>query len=134
MQETLNEKLDKTKNPSLAVHSVLGWYFPQFIYLDKEWALENREKIFPVETEMVRYWQAAWSAYIRFSDVYTNVFPELKKQYRRALEEFPKLEAKQGLGRSDQQMATHILKAYLLDMIKLDSGRRPNIIVLSESG
>jgi hypothetical protein len=121
VKETLTEKLDKTKNPSLAVHSVLGWYFPQFIYLDKEWALENRDKIFPIKTEMATYWQAAWSAYIRFSDVYVNVFPELVRQYQRALEELPILEKKQGLDRSDEKMATHILKAYILDMIKLDS-------------
>jgi hypothetical protein len=121
VKEILTEKLDKTKNPSLAVHSVLGWYFPQFIYLDKEWALENREKIFPIKTEMAKYWRAAWSAYIRFSDVYTNVFPELVGQYQRALEELPIPEKKQGLDRSDEKMATHILKAYLLDMIKLDS-------------
>jgi hypothetical protein len=121
MKEILTEKLDTTKNPSLAVHSVLGWYFPQFIYLDKEWALENRERIFPVESEMTKYRQAAWSAYIRFSDVYTNVFPELIKQYQKALEELPTLEKKQGIDRSDEKMASHILKAYLLDMIKLDS-------------
>ncbi len=120
MKELLTEKLDKTKNPSPAVHSVLGWYIPQFIYLDKEWALENREKIFPIETEMIKYWHAAWSAYIRFSDIYTNVFPELVGQYQRALEELSILEKKKGLDRSDEKMATHILKAYLLDMIKLD--------------
>lgn len=121
LKETLTEKLDKTKNPSLAVHSVFGWYFPQFIYLDKEWALENRERIFPIESEMAKYWQAAWNAYIRFSDVYTNVFPELINQYQRALEEFTASQKRQGLDRSDEQMATHILKAYLLDMINLDS-------------
>ena len=121
VKETLTEKMDKVKNPSLAVHSVLGWYFPQFIYLDKKWALENRERIFPLETEMVKYWQAAWSAYIRFSDVYTNVFPNLLNQYKRALNELPTVEKKEGLDRSTEQMATHILKAYLLDMIKLDS-------------
>jgi hypothetical protein len=120
VKETLTEKLDKTKNPSLAVHSVFGWYFPQFIYLDKKWALENREQIFPAHG-MTKYWQAAWSAYIRFSDVYTNVFPELINQYQRALKEFAPTQKRQGLDRSDEQMATHILKAYLLDMIKLDS-------------
>ena len=121
LKETLTEKLNKEKNSSLAVHSVFGWYFPQFIYLDKEWALENRERIFPIESEMAKYWRAAWSAYIRFSDVYTNVFPELIDQYKKALEEFPVLEKSQGLDRSDEKMATHILKAYLVGMINLDS-------------
>jgi hypothetical protein len=121
VKETLSEKLDKTKYPSLAVHSIFGWYFPQFIYLDKDWAINNRERIFPTEPELTKYWQSAWSAYIQFSDVYTNVFPELTKQYRKALEELSNLEKKQGLDRSHEKMATHILKAYLLDMINLDS-------------
>ena len=104
LKETLTEKLDKIKDPSLAVHSVLGWYFPQFIYLDKEWALENREGIFPLEEILAKYWKSAWSAYIRFSDVYTNVFPELLRQYQRALEELPDSNNNQGLDRSDQQI------------------------------
>jgi hypothetical protein len=35
VKETLTEKLDKTKNPSLAVHSVFGWYFPNLFILTK---------------------------------------------------------------------------------------------------
>jgi hypothetical protein len=121
VKEMLTKKMDKKNDPSLAVHAVLGWYFPQFIYLDKDWALENREKIFPIGTGMAKYWQAAWSAYIQFSDVYTNVFPSLLVQYKRALNELPNEDKKQGFDRSNEQMASHILKAYLLDMIKLDS-------------
>jgi hypothetical protein len=121
VKETITENLDKTNNPSLAVHSVFGWYYPQFIYLDREWALDKRDKVFPSEAELAKYWQAAWSAYIRFSDVYTNVFPELINQYQRALEDFSILDKKQGLDRTAEKMATHILKAYLLDMIRLDT-------------
>jgi hypothetical protein len=121
VKEVLSEKLDKTKDPSLAVHSVFGWYYPQFIYLDKEWAIRNRERIFPVKPELAKFWQAAWNAYIRFSNVYTNVFPEMIKQYQKALRELSTLEMKQGFDRSDEKMASHILRAYLLDLIKLDS-------------
>jgi hypothetical protein len=121
MRDALTEAVDKTRYTSLAVHAVLGWYFPQFIYLDKEWAVDNRERIFPAEAEMVKYWRAGWSAYVRFSDVYTNVFPELIGQYRRALEELSTFEKRQGPDRSDERIATHILKAYLLNMIQLNS-------------
>ena len=121
VKEILTEKLDKTKYPSQAIHSVFGWYFTQFIYLDKEWALENRERIFPTEPEMAKYWQAAWGAYLQFSDIYTNVFPALIKQYRKALEELSTIGRNKNLQRLDEKIATHILKAYLLDMIKMDS-------------
>jgi hypothetical protein len=123
MKETLTEKLDKESYPSLAVHSVFGWYYPQFIYLDREWTLANREKIFPVEATLDKYWQAAWSAYIRFSDVYTNVFPDLIKEYQRAFEDFSAV-GNQEFDRTDERLATHILKAYLLDMINIDSQDR----------
>jgi len=128
MKINLNEILDSEKNSNLTVHSVFGWYFPQFIYLDKEWAVKNREKIFPVEPEKVNYWRAAWTAYIRFSDVYTNVFPELISQYQKALEEIISIGKEQGFDRLDEKLATHILKAYHLDMIGLNS--KDNLISL----
>ncbi|MBE0684043.1 MAG: hypothetical protein IH589_19245 [Anaerolineales bacterium] len=121
LKKTLAEKLDKRKNRSLAVHSIYGWYFPQFIYLDKEWALEHSKRIFFSGSSKKKYWQAAWSAYIRFSDVYTNVFPELISQYKKALKGLPASEQSHGLDTSNEKMATHILKAYLVDMIKLNS-------------
>ena len=121
VKEALTEKLDISKDPSLAIHSIFGWYFPQLIYLDREWALENRDRIFPLEPDKVDYWQAAWSAYIRFSDVYIAVFPELITHYQRALDELPDLDKGQSWDRVDEKLATHILKAYILGMIKLDS-------------
>lgn len=122
LKEILSEKLDKRKNRSLAVHSIYGWYFPQFIYLDKKWTLENIKKIFPISEKKEKYWQAAWDAYIRFSDVYKNVFPELIKQYKKASIELNKNGKNQpGLIRSDEKLATHILKAYLVDMINFES-------------
>jgi hypothetical protein len=122
LRRILSERLDKRRNQSLAVHSIYGWYFPQFIYLDKKWALENIKKIFPNSQKKNKYWHASWDAYIRFSDVYKNVFPELVKQYKKALLELNRNEKnQQGLMRSDEKLATHILKAYLLDMINLES-------------
>lgn len=35
------EKLDKTQDTSLAVHSVIGQYVPQLMYLDKDWTIEE---------------------------------------------------------------------------------------------
>lgn len=121
VKDALSEKFDKKKDPSLAVHAVMGWYLSKLIYLDRGWSIQNLDQIFPVDDNLIAYWRAAWSAYIRFSDVYTNVFPELISQYQRALKELPDVSKEQGLDRVDRKVATHILKAYLLGMIELDS-------------
>lgn len=121
VKETLTEKLDKSKYPSLAIHSVFGWYFPQLIYLDKDWSLENLERIFPSEPNKVIYWKSAWSAYIRFTDLFINVFPVLIPQYRRAINEIQNLDKEVSWDRDDNNLATHILKAYLFGLISLDS-------------
>ncbi|KAF5434969.1 hypothetical protein C5S36_04090, partial [Candidatus Methanophagaceae archaeon] len=121
VKEALTERLDKSNDPSLAIHSVFGWYFPQLVYLDRQWALENQELIFPLESDKKDYWHAAWSAYLRFSDVYTDVFPVLITSYQRSLEELTDLDKDQSWDRVDEKIATHILKAYVMGMIRLGS-------------
>jgi hypothetical protein len=122
VKDALEEKLDKSKDSSLAVHSVIGWYVPQLIYLDKEWTKENLSKIFPLSEEAVlQYWLAAWSAYVRFSDVFTNVFPELIRHYQFAVNLLSFENKADSFERIDENLATHILKAYLFDLIQIDS-------------
>lgn len=121
VKDALNAKLDKSNDPSLAVHSVFGWHFPRLHYLDSEWAREKRDQIFPLEPTKKAYFQAAWSAYIRFSNVYKTVFPDLIACYRRALEEVLDEHDEQGWERIDERLATHLLQAYLAGLIDLDS-------------
>ena len=123
----VDEKLDKTKRPSLAVHSVMGWYFPQLFYLDKEWAKDRIGEIFPINKEEEAYFNAAWGAYIRFSDVYKNVFPALEAQYRYAITQLEIAKSEQDIDRIDERLATHLLKAYLWDLI--DIGSKDQLLV-----
>jgi hypothetical protein len=120
VRDALTEKLDKERDSSQAVHAVLGWYFPQLMYLDKEWAVENLEKIFPLNRNSIQYWIAAWSAYIRFSDVCSNVFVYLVDHYRLAIDLLPNQKA-QAFDRIDESLAEHLLKAYLRKLIDIDS-------------
>ena len=119
-KNSLTEKLDKNIEPSLAVHSVLGWYFPQLMYLDKAWSTENLERIFPLRQEGLQYWIAAWSAYVRFSDVYNNVFPYLIEHYKIAIELLPQQKT-QAYDRIDERLSEHLLKAFLFDLIDIES-------------
>ena len=118
---TLTEKLDKKVDSRQAVvHAVLGWYFPNLMYLDKAWTIDNLERIFPLNPDSIQYWIAAWSAYVRFSNVYTNVFPYLVDHYKLAIELLPHQKI-QAFDRIDERLAEHLLKAYLASLINIDS-------------
>jgi hypothetical protein len=110
-----------SETASLAEHSVFGWYFPQLSYLERDWALQARDGIFPSAPERAAQWHAAWNAYIRFSDVYTNIFPVLKAQYRRAILSLGEADGDHDVNQADDKLGSHLLKAYLLKMVDLDS-------------
>jgi len=117
----LTAQLDLQKKPSVALHSITGWYFPQLFYLDEEWTSNNIDNIFPLEDELTEYWHAAWDAYIRFSDVHTNVFPALIPQYKKAVLELTEPGRNADQYRETGKLGTHILKAYAIGLIDLDS-------------
>lgn len=118
IQEVLETKLDKTKDPSLAVHSVFGAFFPQLHYLNRDWAEKNLHKIFPDLEEYSHYWQAAWDAYIFTSKVYPAVFSLLISQYQRGLLllSLPEEKDKFPWESPRERLAQHILFAYLNDL------------------
>jgi hypothetical protein len=120
VRDALTAKLDKGKDSSQAVHAVLGWYIPQLMYLDEKWVIENLGRIFPLNQELIQFWIAAWSAYVRFSDVHTSVFPYLVDHYKLAIELLPH-QKRQAFDRIDERLAEHLLKAYLTGLIDIDS-------------
>ncbi len=115
IQKILDEKLDITREPSLAVHSVFGAFLPQIHYMSDEWLKTHLEMIFPQEEERSTYWEAAWDAYIFASNVYKNVFDLLIPQYQRGLDSLQhKQDEKKHLGGSlYNRLAQHVLMAYL---------------------
>ena len=83
--QILEEKLDLSIEPSLAVHSIYGAFVPQLHYLSREWLEQHLTGIFPESDERNAYWKAAWDAYIFASNVYRDVFKLLIPQYQRGL-------------------------------------------------
>ena len=51
----LDDRLDKTKERSLAVHSVYGAYIPQIHFLDRDWLGRHLKDIFPVDDNNFHY-------------------------------------------------------------------------------
>ena len=122
IQQILDEKLDVTVDPSLAVHSVYGAFVPQLHFLSHEWLENNLFKIFPEVEDKDSYWKAAWDAYIFASNVYRDIFKLLIPQYQRGLELLnqPQDEQKHIGGSPNERLAQHIMFAYLAGLTDFD--------------
>jgi hypothetical protein len=77
----LEHVLDTETRPS--VFSVFGTYLANLWYLDAEWTKKNLHKIFPKENRLK--YDAAWDAYLKFNNVYKDVYDSLKKYYLQAI-------------------------------------------------
>lgn len=114
--KVLEDKLDKTKDPSLAVHSTFGMFIPYLAYLNYEWLKNNLDKIFPEQKE---YWSVAFSGYFYSSRFYTDLFELLRPQFKRAIEYLGQnnFTLSSGFGnRPEESLAEHLIIACLNDL------------------
>jgi hypothetical protein len=77
--------LDPEKDPSLAVRSNYGQYFPQLTWLDEEWARSKVENIFGISRRTTLE-ESAWSAFLYFCLPSTRMLDILVPAYRYAVE------------------------------------------------
>jgi hypothetical protein len=125
IRQVLEEKLDLTIEPSLAVHSVYGSFVPQLHYLSREWLEQHLIGIFPVDENYKLYWAAAWDAYIFVSNVYTEVFNLLIPQYKRGIRSLSESRDRSKLGGSpDERLAQHVMFAYLKNLTGYDDDNK----------
>lgn len=82
----LDRHLNPQTDPSRAVRSVYGQWFPQFARIDKDWAARLAPRVFPLATHEAALFAAAWDAYIVFNRPYTDVLPLLRDAYATAIE------------------------------------------------
>jgi hypothetical protein len=87
IKEKLTDKLDKEVDPSLAVHSLFGKYLPSLYYLDEDWTLAHLDDIFPRQSAMLEYWEAAWDGYLFGGQFFGYLYDLLKPYYRFAIEQ-----------------------------------------------
>jgi hypothetical protein len=82
----LDLHLDPNVDPSLAIRTVYGHYYPQLlVHLDRQWAETAIPRIFPEEAGMQDLRDSAWVTYITFNDPYHEVFSILKDEYIKAI-------------------------------------------------
>jgi len=121
VQEVLERHLDPRSDPSLAIRSVYGQWFPWLVYLDSRWARHNTQRIFPQDDESCAMLDAAWDTYVTFSDPYDEVFDILKAEYSHAVDRIgQRTEATRHLADPDERLGQHLMMFYGRDKLSLD--------------
>lgn len=114
VREVLDKHLDPARDPSLAVRSMYGLYYPQLHLLDRPWARRVAERIFS-RTEAERdLHDAAWHTYL-LNPAYDAVFEALRKQYEHAIGLLgsPSSVRSRQLRDPDEHLAGHLIALFL---------------------
>ncbi len=108
--ETLDVHLDVDRDPSLAIRSVYGQWFPWLRLLDPSWAESRRPMVFPVDKEQRAFWDAAWTTYIVFCRPFDDVFALLRPEYERAVERMGSVTGEAPVGqRPEERLGEHLV-------------------------
>jgi hypothetical protein len=108
------------KDPSLAIRSVYGRFFPWLYLLDPDWAQTNIAKIFPTEASLRPLYDAAWNTYIVFCQPFNDVFEVLKPVYAHAINQLGNQTGKKSQAYDpDHHLATHLANFYWRGKIAL---------------
>jgi hypothetical protein len=86
LAELLEAHLKPTIEPSIAIRSVYGQWFPQFVRMDRDWAGEIASHIFPTEPRHAHLFHAAWDTYIIFNQAWPDVFELIGDAYAHAVD------------------------------------------------
>ncbi len=117
VRELLESHLDPKIDPSPAIRSVYGIYFPWFEGMDNAWAKKVVDIIFPLDKDQVLF-NAAWETYISYNHVYNNAAMILTTRYEKAirnLEVFDKDNVT--IGDPEARLAEHMIVMYERDLI-----------------
>ena len=120
VSQILEERLDISKEPTLTIRSVYGQWFPWLVYLDKEWAEVNVDKIFPMDTTNKDLFYAAWDAYVIFCQAQEEVFDVLKNQYAFTVDSLGVDRAEKRITNPDERLAQHLMVLYWRGKIEID--------------
>ncbi|MDZ7970424.1 MAG: AAA-like domain-containing protein [Nostoc sp. DedSLP03] len=124
VRQVLDEHLNLEQEPSLAIRSVYGQWFPWLVLLDPLWASQSVEKIFPQEESLSNLRLAAWESYITYCHTYDNVFNLLQEEYSYRVEQLnsDEIEEKK-LTIINENLIEHLMTFYWREKLNLDDPR-----------
>lgn len=85
VQQVLEYHLDPNKDPSIAVRSVYGRFFPWILLIDRSWTLAHIQTIFPAGEFTNPLYAAAWNSYLLHVQAFNDPMKVLAAQYKEAL-------------------------------------------------
>ena len=85
IREDFTKRLDRSVEPSFEFSFTLGYYLPNLLYLDKEWVVDNINRVFSQRDES--HWRVAFWGYLFRSGISEDLYSLLKKRghYQKAL-------------------------------------------------
>lgn len=123
IRETLERHLGPAVDPSPAIRSVIGRWFPWIALLDRDWALKHVSSLFPVDSSLAELRDAAWDSYVTFCRAFDDVFPLLEIEYRRAVEALATREITVSDPRDpSRHLAEHLMALYWRRRLTLEPG------------
>jgi hypothetical protein len=84
LAQLLEEHLDPDADPSVAVRAAIAHFYANLLVLDSVWTGEHTAAIFPEDDSPLR--EAAWGAYVIYTQPYDNVLRALRSVYERSAE------------------------------------------------
>lgn len=113
VRDVLEIHLNPDRDPSLAVRSVYGQWFPWLALLDARWAADHKGHIFPTDPDRAGLREAAWETYVVFCKPYNAVFDVLRDEYGRAIEHIGSpTDDHRHLRDPDERLAEHLMELY----------------------
>ena len=117
----LEDKLDATREPSVAVREMFGMQFQLLAWLDLEWFKTAIPKLFPgkngelpEEKTLDRF---AWNAYLLYGNLVLETLPAMRSRYAAAIKSFHKGATE--IKETERTLASHLMRLYALGAIEL---------------
>ncbi|MBD2341446.1 hypothetical protein H6G64_31340 [Calothrix sp. FACHB-156] len=121
VRQVLDEHLNLEQEPSLAIRSVYGHWFPWLALLDPLWADKSVKRIFPQDESFSNLRLAAWKSYITFCPAYDDVFDLLHEEYRYTVQQInPASIERQKLTHPDENLTQHLMTLYWRGKLNFD--------------
>ncbi len=112
MRTALERHLDPVVEPSLAIRSVYGQFFPWLALLDESWSARHAAAIFPHGKEQESLRDAAWGSYVVLCQPFPQAFKLLQAEYERAVAELGVRALGKHVADPQERLAEHLLFFY----------------------
>ncbi len=122
VRSVLDEHLRVEVDPSAAIRSAYGQWFPWLVLLDEQWVQERLGDIFPEDPQLAYLRDAAWEAYLVFCPPYDITFEILRAEYRKAVERLEESASSDNRhpGSPRERLGQHLITLLLRGKIRLD--------------